>query len=145
MNDVVTVATPHLGALNTVHEDLCDKSNIYRECDGMDRSQMKVEGSLLHDLNAYALKPRGATGINWTNISSTDDDVVGERSAEGMTPHHKWRYRKEKILHSDYFATVKNCACYTKHWPGKTDTWDYLYDDHQPLRRIDYSVVRKYS
>ncbi len=92
VDDVVTLGTPHGGAL-LAH--LCPYALECRE--------MRPGSRLLNELGRFARDPQATNGTDWTTIGSYVDRIVSEGSAVDMDAHRRVVYRtKMGIGHSDY-------------------------------------------
>lgn len=90
IEDAVTLATPHGGALLAYP---CDSVLHLLQC-----QQLKVHSAFMNDLRANAQNPQGANGgTDWSELGSPDDELV-PLGYDAMTAGHRYRY--DNVLHN---------------------------------------------
>jgi len=131
VNDVVTLGTPHDGAIGGWLLGCVAITLGAKQC-----SEMGEGSDFIQWLNANANNPQGANGTDWTTIASEDDQRVSGPSGVGMGVHtHKVDYLEtSNIQHDDYRSVTRQIEDADVTWRNDNTTWSNWYDAPWPVR-----------
>lgn len=132
VDDVVTLGTPHGGAL-LAH--LCPYALQCRE--------MRPGSRLLAELAHFARDPQALGGTDWTTIGSHGDRIVSERSAVDMDARHRVLYRSRMgIGHGDYRRDTSTSLNADVDYRHRGQSWSRRGDAPHVVRWVYSALTR---